>query len=1388
MLDLTKVRAADGNQAAGFEELCVHLAEAMCQEPLRRRQRVHGAGGDGGVEAVVTTESGRLVGIQCKYFRENLAASQWAQIKESVRQAMTKHPDLSDYIICVPRDRTPGQLKTWETLVSDWKSRYPRLAVTWFGRSELNGLLIQPKWRYLAVYWLEAPDYSTNWLAQKIDQAILQLHRRFTPRIHNKTQAEKNLAVMLALPEALREYEDLCRDLAINARDLGRLVSRAREHETDALTVASGNLEAAVRNMLNGIAEGQLLAQDAQFASTLATMDQTAGELVEIVREQENLSREVGHEAARRAMEPLSSIVSLARDVRVSSRRVHQLLVGHQEAMRSPLWLLIGEAGIGKSHLMATAAQKVLEQHAGAVLLLGEQFLEARPLMQQIPDLLNWEHSFSDLLACLRTQSETSGRPSLILIDAINESPKRGLWLSHLAQLVHAIEAYPGVHLLLSCREDWLSACVPEHLVDAAPRLTHRGYDLDFEAAINAYFEGYNVSTDLFPSFAPEFRNPLFLKTVCETYEDRKLPNEPLSFVAVLDEWESRICEKIEQAIDCPTNFAKDAIELIVEQLAAQHAASIPAGVAESICLDVFPTRTASGSLYRRLQSFGVIEEIVRDGLTLVRLQYERFYEVKVVRVELGKFENAAAWSRFWSEEIVPHLDDWNVAVASHARLFAYALLLPEIFNLELVEGPFPEPDETGYSPRDKVWDTWLEALAWRKIPAEHGRVRRLFADWEKTGEPPIEVFKRLMSFAAIEGHPLNADFLHNLLWSKTLAKRELLWTLQLGYADLLDKQDELGSFVHWCEVAGRRCSDEQARLASTVLLWLTSTANQINRDRATDSAIRLLQGRPGPTSRMVERFWEVDDPYVKERLLAVVAGLVPTFTRSDLQMLGNSVCTRFFGGSQVPPNLLQREYARFIAEYCIHQGVLSDALLQHVRPPYRTVMPVIWSDTQVRALEDDPTFNIIMRSLQPEGNGRMYGDFGRYVMQNAVQNFTDPTTVNPTAERLSERHPREDAHVAKRYILQRVVELGWADEKDEFDRFERSIRSDGRQRPKMERISKKFQWIGLYEYLGFLSDHSKLRRSSDELVDLSSASELWLRDYDPALVFFPETNRKSALSSQMEAGYNPIPQMDGEAARAAWMASDFEDFTRYLYVEIDGEPRLVLSSHLSFDESLPFGVTKKSVQHVTQWVNLYSFIVPEEDTRGLCAQLQNGTFWGRGVELPKAYSGWMTEYPWHPMLDEVERECSSGHRLLTETNGLFHGTVCSVGTEELPFALPSPGICREMSKSSLGVLSAPERTATGEFSIRAQNRQKVFWGSIGGSPVVAASYQEFMGWLRDRKWNLLWCVLSERSIHQDTDLLSDSNQSAVIVLRPFETPVQILAQRNDWERDEVED
>ncbi len=103
------------------------------------------------------------------------------------------------------------------------------------------------------------------------------------------------------------------------------------------------------------------------------------------------------------------------------------------------------------------------------------------------------------------------------------------------------------------------------------------------------------------------------------------------------------------------------------------------------------------------------------------------------------------------------------------------------------------------------------------------------------------------------------------------------------------------------------------------------------------------------------------------------------------------------------------------------------------------------------------------------------------------------------------------------------------------------------------------------------------------------------------------------------------------------------------------------------------------------------------------------------------------------------------------------------------------------MSKSSLGVLSSPEQVTTGDFIIKAQNGREIFRGSLDGNQILVASYNEFMGWLSERNWNLVWCILSERDLNGNTALRYESHQSAVVVLPPFEHPVCFLAKRENF-------
>ena len=114
------IRPLDGKQSQGFEELCFQLLPWLVGEPMVNANRVDGRGGDGGVEAIATTASGLNVGLQCKYFAA-LSVTQWRQIDKSVRTVIDKHPEVARYLVCVPLNRTPGEIGKWKSLSTAWR-------------------------------------------------------------------------------------------------------------------------------------------------------------------------------------------------------------------------------------------------------------------------------------------------------------------------------------------------------------------------------------------------------------------------------------------------------------------------------------------------------------------------------------------------------------------------------------------------------------------------------------------------------------------------------------------------------------------------------------------------------------------------------------------------------------------------------------------------------------------------------------------------------------------------------------------------------------------------------------------------------------------------------------------------------------------------------------------------------------------------------------------------------------------------------------------------------------------------------------------------------------------------------------------------------------------
>ena len=144
-MDWTKFNNHGESNNDAFEVMCNLLFEAWCKQTYREKivqfSFVNGDGGDGGVEAYCVLEDGNVVGVQSKWFPMKIEDSQIRQIESSIQTAKKVRPQISTYVVCVPRDLGSKQIvkgggiaqnteaDRWITLVEKCKLSYPDLEI-----------------------------------------------------------------------------------------------------------------------------------------------------------------------------------------------------------------------------------------------------------------------------------------------------------------------------------------------------------------------------------------------------------------------------------------------------------------------------------------------------------------------------------------------------------------------------------------------------------------------------------------------------------------------------------------------------------------------------------------------------------------------------------------------------------------------------------------------------------------------------------------------------------------------------------------------------------------------------------------------------------------------------------------------------------------------------------------------------------------------------------------------------------------------------------------------------------------------------------------------------------------------------------------------------------
>lgn len=1181
MTDFSKIHPFNHGRRNSFEELVCQLARLESFPENSEYRRVEGSGGDGGVESFWKKPCGKKTGYQAKYFLR-CGDIDWAQIDKSVTQALASHPQLERYVVAIPCDLTDktgvkrkgrAGWEHWDSHVNKWKEEAAsgginEIEFEVWTNSELVARLAKKNSEGLRGFFFGEVELSTAWFRDKIQEAILALDERFHPEDHVDVRIERLFPVVARTPsyrEELLKALNAVKSCKLPDTQLSGLQQRPGKKVID-------DLRGAITELLTIDAQIFLDQQHKwNSESWLGLADKV------LISNSQILSwcYSCKHELADGDRDNYE-LRQLIKDSNELEDIVEQLVLLFQsrylDAERERFAIIRGNAGSGKSHLLAKCAQNAIEKGQPAILLLGQRLNDGE-LWNQISHALGLPNKNADhILGALNSAGILAGSRVLLLVDAINEGSGSRYWRKQITSLIHKVKDFSHISCIISCRTEYFKLAIPESIVAQYPVFDIRGFETPEEQlnAARVYLDRRGIARPSTPWLSPEFINPLFLRSVCVSLEYDKKSEFPPGLTGTskilkyyLESVGRNITQKEGSTISLTSKIGRTVKDIAGMMLNTN---------ADFLTLDA--CRDAIASHFQNLSprtepdwlsiflNNGILRRDPNPSTEdfadeyVVRFSFQRFQDLLMAEYSLNDVEKADglfdAKGALWF-----CIEKDHFAWAWRGLLDALAIALPEKFEAELVD-VLPGGAQ-------KWWDDWAtqeafaESVKWRSHSAFTDRTLELLNNITYHNPSSIEL---ILQVAVSADHPWNAELLHRNLLQRKLPERDAFWTIWVN--DQSDDVDSsIGVLIEWCRIGqAPHTNPENQLLAALVLCWFFTSTHRAIRDKSTKALTNILLVNEDVFIELLSRFADIDDLYVLERLLAAAyASCCLHSDKSRLEKYSKAVFDYIFKDGEPPYGILLRDYAFGIIECASYHSVLPDIVdFELCKPPYKSPrFRLAISEEKLKEIAEKAGGDEIVRSA----TGFM-GDFSSYEINPRVGGFlrvplgkeasltgeqkkklfeddvigndrdrmlafkTFENTVNPYSygiysfsfgtevrkqpseaeigkwkedidikinyflkllsedeikrfhlealpyllDRSHESHEeiKFDIDAIKRWIAKRAYDYGWS--KERFGNDRSHLAHYSRDRPSVERIGKKYQWLALDEALCRLADN----------------------------------------------------------------------------------------------------------------------------------------------------------------------------------------------------------------------------------------------------------------------------------------------------------------------------
>ena len=1001
-LDFKSIREYRGTQYGGFEELCCQLA-ALEDLAIGSRFIRKGPGADQGLECYRTYEGGYEVGWQAKYFISGLDDGQINDLDDSLQRALSAHPQLTKFVVCLPidlRDNRSGKKASEVQRYEKWCKKSIENAAAKGRTVEIELLSASsicerlgrddPAYSGRARYWFDTVKFCPAWFRDKLDVQRQNLGERYSPESHVELPIQQALQAVARNPELLASPATWAAEITYKLD--GAVGSLSREK----LSSAADRVRQACEPLLQSLGAPPTALEALVPLESWETLAAAAIESIsEALTKVEDKVPERSRYIPRKNLFDLYSAVDRVREETAS---VHWQLMNKRELVIS------GPGGIGKSHLIADFGHKQLEAGRPFVLVLSGSLIDGDPWEQIRGQLDLAQVTTADFLGALDAAAEAADCRAVLAIDAINERHGIALWETRLPGFIRLVQKFHRLALVLTVRSTYFHFLPLNDL----KRVVHPGFAGHAGAAAKAYLDRRGIARPSSPNLAREFENPLFLRTCCQyldTESLNQLPKGMDGITAIFDFYLAAVADKVQRELKLipELKIAHKALDQFLEAGATRgDGGSLP--IEDTIKL-LEGIHNSGGYTDRSLFSAFISEGVLTQDVEwqpggahkeIIRFTFERLSDHLRAKRLISQIDRADVEGSFRRVPLAAYFEPLKSCQFAGV-IEALAVQLPEKFGLELFDVlPKKAIDDPS------LCDALESSLAWRSPMAFTNRT----AKWvDKLCEATGRSAYGLMLLVSTEPENLfNANWLHKDLWPRPMPHRDAVWSVFLAQDDL-DEDGAVVSLVDWAWEADAGEVDEQRLwLAAVTLTWFLSTSNRAVRDRATKALVNLLSCQLGHAAALVDLFAGVDDSYITERLLAACYGAaMQGMDRVRCRVLAASVWRNYFAeGKQPPLNLMARDYAFGVLLYAEAAGQLpAEVDLDACRAKFKSAWPL------------EPVTEEDLKKYWGRGYGdsicsstNEHGDFGNYTLRHWLHDIVDAprTLAGNTTKELFER------------------------------------------------------------------------------------------------------------------------------------------------------------------------------------------------------------------------------------------------------------------------------------------------------------------------------------------------------------------------------------------------